>query len=129
MTQKPINKYIISELDDSYEFVWTGVDLEDETQILENDKMKSEAGFVSQGDMFLKHTGRKFDPNNDIILNQVYQQAQQAKMMGGEESNAAVDEMTGEQESDNVFEEFGKGESSDPITEGAMKYMNKLMNT
>ena len=71
LSQKNINKYIVSELDPNYEFIWTGVDLEDETQILANDKTKVDSGFMSLEDGFEKHSGRKFNPEKDTILNTV----------------------------------------------------------
>ena len=129
LIHKQINKYIVSELDKDYEFIWTGVDLENETQVLDNDKKKAEAGFVSQEDMFEKYSDRKFDPKKDTILNPVYQQAQQAKMMGGEESNEAVDQMTGEEEPMNTFDEFDKGMKDNPIMKSSLNYINKLMET
>ena len=121
-----INKHIVTEINPNYEFVFTGIDLEDETKVLENDKMKSEAGFVSQEDMFEKYSGRKMNPEKDTILNQVYQQAQQAKQFGGEESNQAVDEMTGEPDegTQNPFDEYSKAEK-DPFTKAMNDYINR----
>lgn len=89
--QNILNKYIISEIDDRLELVFTGIEIEDETAQVELDKKKSEAGFVSLEDMFEKYSGRKFDPNKDTILNTVYQSAQSNKMMGGEGMNEIVD--------------------------------------
>ena len=89
--QNILNKYIISEIDDRLELVFTGIEIEDEAAQVELDKKKSEAGFVSLEDMFKKYSGRKFDPNKDTILNTVYQSAQTNKMMGGEGMNEIVD--------------------------------------
>lgn len=89
--QNILNKYIISEIDDRLELVFTGIEIEDEAAQVELDKKKSEAGFVSLEDMFEKYSGRKFDPNKDTILNTVYQSAQTNKMMGGEGMNEIVD--------------------------------------
>lgn len=89
--QNILNKYIISEIDDRLELVFTGIEIEDEAAQVELDKKKSEAGFVSLEDMFEKYSGRKFDPNKDTILNTVYQSAQSNKMMGGEGMNEIVD--------------------------------------
>lgn len=89
--QNILNKYIISEIDDRLELVFTGIEIEDEEAQVELDKKKSEAGFVSLEDMFEKYSGRKFDPNKDTILNTVYQSAQTNKMMGGEGMNEIVD--------------------------------------
>lgn len=89
--QNILNKYIISEIDDRLELVFTGIEIEDKAAQVELDKKKSEAGFVSLEDMFEKYSGRKFDPNKDTILNTVYQSAQTNKMMGGEGMNEIVD--------------------------------------
>lgn len=89
--QNILNKYIISEIDDRLELVFTGIEIKDEAAQVELDKKKSEAGFVSLEDMFEKYSGRKFDPNKDTILNTVYQSAQTNKMMGGEGMNEIVD--------------------------------------
>lgn len=93
--QNVLNKYIISEIDDRLEFVFTGIEIEDEAAQVELDKKKSEAGFVSLEDMFEKYSGRKFNPEKDTILNTVYQSAQSNKMMGGEGMNQIVDDEEG----------------------------------
>ena len=122
--QKLINKHFVSELNDGYEFVFCGVDLEDETQQIDNDKKKLDMGAVSQEDIFEKYSHRKFDPQKDTILNSVYQQAQQAKMYGGQDMNEQVDQMTGEPDEgiQNPFDEYEKSEN-DPI----MKSVNSWM--
>lgn len=93
--QNVLNKYIISEIDDRLELVFTGIEIEDEAAQVELDKKKSEAGFVSLEDMFEKYSGRKFNPEKDTILNTVYQSAQSSKMMGGEGMNQIVDDEEG----------------------------------
>lgn len=96
--QNIINRYVISEIDDRFEFVFTGVDIKDESAQIEIDKKKLDAGVVSLEDMFRKYSGRELDPEKDTILNSIYQTAQSNKMMGGEDMNSAVDEMNGEGE-------------------------------
>lgn len=93
--QNVLNKYIISEIDDRLELVFTGIEIEDEAAQVELDKKKSEAGFVSLEDMFEKYSRRKFNPEKDTILNTVYQSAQSNKMMGGEGMNQIVDDEEG----------------------------------
>lgn len=93
--QNVLNKYIISEIDDRLELVFTGIEIEDEAAQVELDKKKSEAGFVSLEDMFEKYSGRKFNPEKDTVLNTVYQSAQSNKMMGGEGMNQIVDDEEG----------------------------------
>lgn len=126
--QKQINKYLVSELNPDYEFVFTGVDLEDEQTQLENDIKLGAAGFTSLEDNFKKYSKREFDPEKDTILNQIWLQAKQAPQFGGEESNAAVDEMTGEPNEgvQNPFEQFGKSEENDPILSETQRYLNNL---
>lgn len=94
--QNIVNRYIISEIDDRFEFVFTGVDIKDESTQIDIDKKKLDAGVVSLEDMFRKYSGRDLDPEKDTILNSIYQTAQSNKMMGGEDMNGAVDEMNGE---------------------------------
>lgn len=94
--QNIVNRYIISEIDDRFEFVFTGVDIKDESAQVDIDKKKLDAGVVSLEDMFRKYSGRDLDPEKDTILNSIYQTAQSNKMMGGEDMNGAVDEMNGE---------------------------------
>lgn len=93
--QNVLNKYIISEIDDRLELVFTGIEIEDEAAQVELDKKKSEAGFVSLEDMFEKYSRRKFNPEKDTILNTAYQSAQSNKMMGGEGMNQIVDDEEG----------------------------------
>lgn len=98
--QNIINKYIISEIDDRFEFVFTGVEVQDENAQIELDKKKLDAGVVSIEDMFEKYSGRRLDPEKDTILNSVYQSAQAQKMQGGDGMNAAVDGMTADEDVD-----------------------------
>lgn len=95
--QNILNKYIISEIDDRLELVFTGIEIEDEAAQVDLDKKKAEAGFVSMEDMFEKYSGRKFNPDKDTILNSVYQSAQSNKMMGGDYMNQVVDSDGSEQ--------------------------------
>lgn len=125
LIEKELNKYIVSEINDKFEFVFTGIDIEDEQAQLEMDVKKSAAGFTAMEDMFEKYSGRKFDPKKDTILNNVYLQAKQAAMMGGEESNQAVDEMTGEPAERNPFENFNKSANDNPIMGETIKFFEK----
>lgn len=117
--QKIINKYIVSELSDKYEFIFTGVDIEDDTKVLDNGVKLVSSGGMSFEDWFEKNSNRPYDPKKDTILNPTFLQAQQMKMYGGQDSNEAVDQMTGEPDTGttNPFDEFDtqKSEESDPI--------------
>lgn len=124
--QKVINRYIISDIDPDYEFVFTGIDIEDEESKLKNDRLKLDMGVVSLEDKFEEYSGRKLDPESDTILNQIYLQYRQVAQYGGQESNQAVNEITGEKgKLPNPFEEYEKGGIDDPITKECFKYIDK----
>ena len=121
-----INKFIVSELDEGLEFVFTGIDTEDEAAQVELDSKKLAAGMVSFEKTFEKHEGEKYDEKKHTILNQIHLQLKQAQQFGGEESNQAVDEMTGEPDAgaENPFAEFEKAGQSDPIISAALSYVD-----
>lgn len=125
--QDIINKFIVSELDEEMEFVFTGMEVEDEEKQVKLDADKLSAGMVSMQDMFRKYSGREFDENKDIILNQVYQTQKQMSMYGGEGMNQMVDEQTGEPEAGvpNPFEEVERSMASNPIFEKACEFIDK----
>lgn len=123
--QQRINKYIVSELNPNFEFIWTGVDLDDESQILENDIKKVTNGLASMEDLFKKYSNRDFNPEKDTILNSVWVQLKQMQQRGGEESNDAVDEMTGESDEgvQNPFAEYEKADN--PFTKALTGYIER----
>ena len=109
LIQRIITKYIIEPLNEDFEFVFCGVETDDQEKVLEMDVKKIQNGFMSLEDGFKKYSGREFDPEKDTILNSVYQQAKQSQMMGGDMMNGMVDGMSGEQsitgeEEENPFE-------------------------
>lgn len=122
--QNILNKYIISEIDDRLELVFTGIEIEDEATQVDLDKKKSEAGFVSLEDMFEKYSGRKFNPEKDTILNQVYQSAQQAKMMGGDMMNNIADENDETSTGDPEIDAMLNKSVSNPILEKAFSFID-----
>nr|DAM34900.1 MAG TPA: Portal protein [Herelleviridae sp.] len=128
--QDIINKFIVSELDEEMEFAFTGMEVEDEEKQVKLDADKLSAGMVSMQDMFRKYSGREFDENKDIILNQVYQTQKQMSMYGGEEMNQMVDEQTGEPGAGvpNPFEEVERSMTSNPIFEKACEFIDKSFN-
>jgi hypothetical protein len=109
------------------EFAFTGIEVEDEEKQVKLDSEKLSAGMVSMQDMFRKYSGREFDENKDIILNQVYQTQKQASMFGGEGMNQIVDDETGEPEAGvpNPFEEVEKSMKGNPIFERACEFIDK----
>lgn len=107
--EKRFNKMIISELTDDYEFAFTGVSPEDEQAILEADIKK--VGSIEQLNEVRKRRGLPTIEDGDVVLNPQYLQYKQMKQMGSPESNAAIDQETGDStgnayagESDNPFE-------------------------
>lgn len=124
--QSVFNHYLIEELNEDFELVFTGMEVEDEEKQVKLDKEKIEMGAVSMEDMFKKYSGRDFDPETDTILNSVYQQAQQAKMYGGETMNNIVEEETGEEGMPNPFNEDSMKSmvSENPIMRDALSYIN-----
>ena len=128
--QNIITEYLVSELNEDFEFVFTGIEVEDEEAQVKLDKDKLEMGMVAMQDIFKKYSGREFDPENDIILNQVYQTAQatkqQQEMYGAsvpgesEEEGVPMDEEMEE----NPFDKY-KSFSNDPIMGPAIDYYRK----
>jgi len=126
--EKVISKYIVSEINEEFEFVFTGIDLEDDEAKLDNIDKALKAGVTSFEKQFEAFEGEKYDPKKHTILNPVFQQAQQMKMYGGEQSNGAVDEMNPGSEDEGVqnpFDEYAKAEQSNPIANEMQKYINK----
>jgi len=123
--QKVINKFIVSELNEEFEFIFTGVDIEDEESRIKNIDAALKAGITSFEKQFKAFEGEDYDPKKHTILNSVFQQAQQMKMYGGQESNEAVDQMTGEPDegAQNPFDEFSRGADSNPILKESLKYI------
>ena len=131
--QKSVDKYIVSELSEDYEFIFTGVDLDDEDAKLDRDVKKIQYGFVSMQDKFREYSGREFDPEKDIILNHVYLQKQMQSMYGGQGMNQMINEEFGGEDvgASNPFDEYDEYEKSiggNPIMDEAMKYTAKLFS-
>lgn len=125
--QNIITEYLVSELNEDYEFVFTGIEVEDEAAQVQLDKEKIEMGAVAMQDIFKKYSGREFDPENDIILNQVYQTAQAAKQqqeMFGSSVPGEMEEEGVPSEEENPFDKY-KSFSSDPIMGPAIDYYRK----
>lgn len=125
--QKIMTKYIVSELNPDFEFVFTGVDLEDEELKVKNIDMALKAGITSFEKQFETYEGEKYNAKKHTILNPVFQQAQQMKMYGNPESNDAVDDETGESGdgAKNPFDEFAMSEASNPIVKSSMDYLRR----
>ena len=122
--QTQFDKYFISPLSKGkYQFMFTGLDPEDEQAALERDIKVLGNGGMSLQKFFLKYSQEELDLNKDIILNQIALQYKQMQAFGGEESNAAVDEITGE-DYDNPFKKFELDED-DPFKKSFNNYLEK----
>lgn len=128
--QNILNKYIISEIDERLEFVFTGIEIEDEAAQVDLDVKKIQNGFISLEDAFEKYSGRKFNPDKDTILNSVYQQAQNAKMMGGDFMNQVADEEGGEDTStgDKEFDSMLAKSADNPILGKAFEFIDNQLS-
>lgn len=125
-----ITEYIVSELDPEWEFAFTGIEVEDEEAQVKLDMDKLDKGMVAMQDIFQKYSGRPFDPDKDIIINQVYQQAHQAElqqqMMGSSIPGESTEEGVPVEEGDGEENPFDKYKSMDnPIMKTAMDYYMK----
>lgn len=119
--QNIINKYIVEEIDEDFEFAFTGIEVEDASKQIELDKKKSEAGFVSFEDMFEKYSGRPYNEETDTILNTQFQQAQQIKQQAEMYAEPVPGEEGGETE-----DPFAQYKSIDnPILGASLDYINK----
>lgn len=145
--EKVLTKWIVSEIDSDYELKFTGIDNEDEAEVIDIIKKKLDAGIVSFESEFEKEMGRPYNEKTDTILNPTFIQSQQMKMFGGEQSNGAVDEMNGGDDGGvpNPFDQYGdegpiaqggrpssammKSMQSNPILKQAMKYIDENLNT
>lgn len=124
--QGVITKYIVSELDENYEFAFTGMEVEDEEAQVKLDSEKLSSGMVAMQDIFKKYNGRDFDPEKDIILNQVYQgmkQAEEQNKMFGASQPGQQPEGVPEDEED-PFAQY-KSFNDNPIMKPAVDYYLK----
>lgn len=121
-----ITKYIVSELDENYEFAFTGIEVEGEEAQVKLDSEKLSSGMVSMQDIFKKYNGRDFDPEKDIILNQVYQgmkQVEEQNKMFGASQPGQQPEGVPEDEED-PFAQY-KSFNENPIMKPAVDYYLK----
>lgn len=124
--QGVITKYIVSELDENYEFAFTGIEVEDEEAQVKLDSEKLSSGMVAMQDIFKKYNGRDFDPEKDIILNQVYQGMKQAeeqnKMFGASQPGQQPEGVPEDEEY--PFAQY-KSFNDNPIMKPAVDYYLK----
>lgn len=92
--QSKINKWIIHPLHPDFEFVFVGVDLEDEDKILESD-IKKLSNFEGLKEVRRRRGLPDKIDDDDIILNGIFFQYQAQKNMGGMGSNMALGDLFG----------------------------------
>lgn len=102
-----INKYIVSEIDEDYEFIFCGITPEDDQQVLDDD-IKKVGSFETLNEV-RQRKGLPPLENGDMPLNSVYLQAKNASMMGNPDSNAAVDQS---QYAENPFNMGSEGDQT-----------------
>lgn len=125
--QGVITKYIVSELDENYEFAFTGIEVEDEEAQVKLDSEKLSSGMVAMQDIFKKYNGRDFDPEKDIILNQVYQgmkQSEEQNKMFGASQPGQQPEGVPEGDEEDPFAQY-KSFNENPIMKPAVDYYLK----
>lgn len=126
--QKVITRFIVSELNPDFEFVFTGISVEDEESKIKNIAAALSAGITSFEKQFQNYEGEKYNPNKHTILNPIFQQAQQMKMYGNPGANEEQDQQnpgSEDQGTQNPFDEFARGEDSNPILKASMDYLRK----
>lgn len=125
--QGVITKYIVSELDENYEFAFTGIEVEEEEAQVKLDSEKLSSGMVAMQDIFKKYNGRDFDPEKDIILNQVYQgmkQSEEQNKMFGASQPGQQPEGVPEGDEEDPFAQY-KSFNENPIMKPAVDYYLK----
>ncbi len=128
-----MNKYIVQRHTDKYEFAWTGITIDDEASTLDMD-VKQVQNWMTIDEMRAK---RKLPPlpngEGKIVLNSVYMSSKQMALMGNQQSNSAVNQMTGEEDDnndENPFDSIGKGAADELnrwIEEGMPSTLQKIL--
>lgn len=134
--QKKFSKYIVGPLSGGkYEFVFTGLEPDDEEATLDRDVKILSNGGMSVQDFFMKYSDREVDLNKDILLNQILLAYKQLQMQGTPEANKQVDDDSGEshnnpykqKENGDKPKEDEKEKSIDPFTKAANDYLNNFL--
>ena len=129
--QKVVTKFIVSELNSEFEFVFTGISIEDDEAKIKNIAAALTAGITPFEKEFENYTGEKYDEKKHTILNPVFLQAQQMKMYGNPGANEEQDQQnpgSEDQGAQNPFDEFARAEDSNPIIKASMNYLRGELN-
>jgi hypothetical protein len=123
--ERNINKFLTSELDGQYEFIWTGLIPEDGDKILEGD-IKKVTNFETLNEVRVRRNLPKL-PDGDVILNSTYMQVKSMAMMGNQESNQVATEDNGEQYNENPYnsgeQDVEKAIQSNPFIRDLQTYV------
>lgn len=120
--QSYINKNVISRLDKDYEFIFVGLEIEDQKSELEDD-IKKVQNFMKINEMRRKYNLKDLseEEGGEMILNPMLINMQVQKEMmnqqGGQESNKYMDEEYGEDQ-----------EKENPFTKALTNDLEKILN-
>lgn len=124
--QKFISRYIVEEINPDFEFVFTGVDIEDESTRLENDIKKVNSGAISLESLYEKYSGTKLT-DADTILNPIAFQYKQAKQYGGQQENQMVNRESGGEDvgAQDPMKSFESESKDNPIVKSCLEYIHQ----
>lgn len=124
--EKWMNKYVVSQLDPAYELKFVGIeDGDDEDAEIERD-IKAVSNWMTLNEVRAK---RNLPPveNGDVVLNPTYLQAMGMAQQGDQESNQAVDDMSGGEQDENPFM-GGQEEDENPFMKSLQDELGLLLN-
>lgn len=121
--EKWMNKFIVSQLDPSYEFKFVGIDDDDDEELeLERD-IKAVSNFMTLNEVRAK---RNLPPveNGDVVLNPTFLQAMGMAQQGDQESNEAVE---GEDDQNPFMEGEDQGEEENPFMKSLQSDLERML--
>lgn len=128
--QSKINKHIISRIAPDYEFLFVGLELEDQKEELE-DNVKKIQNFMTVNEIRRKYKLKDIpdEEGGNLILNPILSQLKMQKDMmeqqGNENANQYIDDEYGKEDEEN--NPFTKSKETNPILDAAMKDINKIL--
>lgn len=123
--EQKINRYLIWKLNPKYEFVFTGISPENESDSIDLDSKRVQY-WVTVNEIREKRGMPPLpSPAGDLILNSIYMQSLSQQMMGGQDSNAFVDGEQGQQ--DQTYEQNPFDQAADQQGGNQPQNLNKGM--
>lgn len=108
--QRKINKYLVNRINPNFEFIFTGIDQEDEAKSLDND-IKKLSNFMGYKEIRKKNGLPPELPKDDMIFNGIYYQMKQSEnqmaMMGMGQQNPEENPFARDN-NENPFEQQGE---------------------